>query len=82
MPPRSGPRLVSRRFMHAQIRDSIGAGIEPDLLDRIEADLNARFDTHLPTLREAHEREKEVRTFHAIHEFRPLLRAEHLEVPQ
>lgn len=68
--------------MHAQLRDRIGARIEPRLLDAIEADLNARFEAHVQVLREAHEREKDLRAFHAIHEFCPLLRAEHLEVRQ
>lgn len=80
MPPRSGPRLVSRRFIHAQLRDRIGARIDPKLLDSIEADLGERFEQHVANLQAAHDQERELRAFHALEEFTPVLRPKHLEV--
>lgn len=80
MPPRSGPRLVSRRFIHAQLRDPIGARIDPKLIDVIEADLTDRFNQHVQILNEAHELEQELPAFHAVEQFTPILRPKHLEV--
>ncbi len=79
MPPRSGPRLVSRRYMHARLRDCTGARIDPLLLDSIEQELNDRFERHVENLIRAHQREKELRVFHAIEDFQPTLRPHHLE---
>lgn len=71
-------RFVARKYIRDRLHDATGARVDPRVVDAIVEDLHERLAEHVAKVKEAHEKERELRIYHAVHEYCPMLRPHHL----